>query len=120
VDLYPRPLPVPRRELEDELRLLSGRPRGSRWLDLCLLGWDLWRHTLLRDHAVEAWHLAVLLEGSDRSGDKVRTLHRGSDLAMLRYPEEAEIGSRLQIAAHRKMEWLEALGLPGDSDRTSA
>ncbi|MDJ0850344.1 MAG: hypothetical protein QNK04_18390 [Myxococcota bacterium] len=113
--LDPRPLRVPRRELEDELRLLSGRPRGSPWLDLCLVGWDVWRRRLLREHCVEAWHLAVMLEGANRVGDKVRTLGCASDpaLATLRYPEQVEIASRLEIAAKRKMEWLLRLGLPG-------
>jgi nucleoside-diphosphate-sugar epimerase len=123
--LHPRRLPVPRRELEDELRLLSGRRRTSPWLDLWLLPWDLWRRSLLRDHEVAAWHLAVMLEGSDRRGDKVRTLRwafrRDSERAELRYPEETEIRSRLEIAARRKMEWLETLGLPVDgASRRSA
>jgi len=118
VGLHPHPLPVPRRELEDELRLLTGGPRTNPWLDLWLLPWDLWRRRLLQDHGVAAWHLALMLEGSDRRGDKVRTLGlpptSDSECAELRYPEEAEIRSRLEIAARRKMEWLEMLALSED------
>jgi nucleoside-diphosphate-sugar epimerase len=106
------PFPVPRRELMDEVRLLSGQERRNPWLKLWLLPWDLLRGELLRYHGVEAWHLALVLEGSNRSGEKVRALDEtGSPYAsMLPYPAEAEIWPGLESAAQRKIEWLLASG----------
>lgn len=106
--LRPRPLPVPRRELLDELRLLCGRRRRSPWLDLWLLPWDAWRRAALRRYDVEPWHLAVLLEGSGRGCEKARSLKLSisSHSGGLRLPDEEEIRRRLAAEAQRKIEWL--------------
>jgi hypothetical protein len=112
----PLPLPLPRFELIDELRLLRGERRGAPWLDLWLLPWDAWRRSLLQGYRIEPWHLALLAQGGHRSGRRLRTLGRGLPprLAPLRLPDPEELRDALDEAARRKMEWLD--GAPRNTE----
>jgi nucleoside-diphosphate-sugar epimerase len=97
--LAPRPFPVPRGELEDELRLLAGRRRSSALLELWFLPWDAMRRRALDDARVEAWHVAVLLEGAGRNSDKLRSLEARAAFSGLRYPSRAEMDAQLPALA---------------------
>jgi hypothetical protein len=111
--LRPRPWPVPRAELLDELRLLAGRPRRNAWMQLALLPWDLWRGAALRSYEVEAWHLALLLEGSARSAAKLRCLSDAlaPNARAPRYPDAEEMARAIEREARRKAAWMVADGL---------
>ncbi len=100
--IEPRALVVPREELRDEMRLLSGAGRGNALLDLWLMPWDLTRKLLLERHAVEAWHLGVLLEGANRSDAKLRARADG------RAEARGGLAPRAAEAVWRR---LEAVGL---------
>lgn len=105
--LAPRPFPVPRGELEDELRLLAGRRRSSALLDLWFLPWDAMRRRALDAAHVEAWHVAVLLEGAGRHSDKLRSLEARAGFSGLRYPSRAEMAAQLPAVATALAESLE-------------
>ncbi len=102
--LHPRPFPVPREELVDEWRLLSGQGRGNPIADLMMMPWDLARRLVLERSSVSAWHLAVLLEGADRGDGKLRELMRAHpELAEgVRLPERREMMGLVDRAAVRK------------------
>jgi nucleoside-diphosphate-sugar epimerase len=108
----PLPIPLPRAELLDELRLLRRERRSQAWLDVWLLPWDGFRRALLELYRIEPWHLALLAQGGHRSGARLRALGDSlpAFLSALRFPDAEDLRARLDHAARRKMEWLERIG----------
>lgn len=107
-----RRVPVPRAELEDELRVMQGGSRSMPLLDLWLKPLDWWKRAWLSAFGIEAWEIALALQIGHRSANKIRALSRElpKRLKVLRYPSTDAIREALPQAGRRKAEWLEASG----------